>query len=167
MRILNQTNNNNFYVANNHLFYHDHECMIFLGENKQLQYWEDNKVKMYKTGVLFTEYYGYEKIRNIVFWSNDGKRLFSINTDNMPFDANLYKSKADNIHALVFDNGVLVSMRNIDNQSKYMFYFYDKTFITGYDFDLLMEKAQKLSTQKPYTDMILDCLENDCTSQEL
>ena len=167
MKILDQANNNNFCIKNNHLFFNNHKCLIDLGENKPLQYWEDNKIKTYNTGVLFTEYYGYEKIKNLAFWNNNGECLFCINTDNLPFDAKLSKSKADNIHALVFDNGVLVSMRNVDNQSKYIFYFYDKTFVTSYNFDCLIKQSQTKPKQTPYTDMILNCLKDDALSQEL
>ena len=161
MRILETAKNNKFYVANNHLFYYDNECMIYLGEERQKEYWEEEKLKMYKTGVLYTEYCGYEKVSKMVFFGNDGRRLFTIDTDNMPFDVNVYKSKADNIRALVFDNGVLISMKNADNQGKFIYYFYDKTFITSYDFDLLIEKVRELSRTKEYTNMVLSQLEND------
>lgn len=160
MLSLSRENNKRFYVSNNHLFYYDNECMIYLGEERQKEYWEDDKIRMYRTGVLFTENYGYEKVSRMVFFGNDGRRLFSIDTDNLPYDVNLYKAKADNIHALVFDCGVLVSMRNIYNQCKYTFYFYDKTFLTSYDFKTLMDKVEILNKPQTYTEMILKQLES-------
>lgn len=161
MRILSNENNDRFFIEHNHLFYQNYECMAYIGDNQHKEYWETDKVRMYKTGALFTEYYGYQKVSRMAFFGNDGRRLFSINTDNLPFDVNLYKSKADNINAIVFDNGVLVSMQNLDNQSKFMFYFYDKTFITGYDLKQTLAKVQALSNSNEYTDMVLNQLEND------
>lgn len=168
MKILSECENKRFYEHNNHLFYYDHECMAYLGEKITNYNIITPQVKYYKTGALVIKYYGYEKVSHIAFWTNDGKCLFNINTDNLPFDINLYKSKADNINAITFDDGVFVSMRNADNQSKYIYYFYDKTYITGYNFEAVMNKAQTLSKplefqnrQKPYTDMILNQLNNN------
>ena len=167
MRILTERENKKFYIHNKHLFYYDHECMEYLGDEIKDYYIQSPIVKKYETGVLTVKYYGYEKVSSISFYTNDGKTLFSIGTKNQPFDVNLYKSKADNINSIVFDSGVLVSIRNIDNQSKYIFYFYDKTFITGYDFDAVINKVKMLSKPKEYTDMILNQLENPSQNQSL
>ena len=160
MRILSIKENDKFFVDNNHLFYCNNQCLVYLGDDEFEQYWKAKRLKPYETGVLVTKYCGYEKVSKIMFFGNDGKRLFSIDTDNLPFDVNLYKSKPDNINAIVFDNGVLVSMKNVDNQSKFMFYFYDKSFITSYDFKNLISKVEALSKKHEYTDMILNQLQS-------
>ena len=50
-------------------------------------------------------------------------------------------------------------MKNKDNQSKFAFYFYDKSFLTSYKFNDLIEKVKKISQTNEYTDMILNMLD--------
>lgn len=161
MKILNREENKRFYIHNNHLFYYNHQCMMYLGEEPPTQYWEAEPIKMYETGILYTKHYGYEKVSQMIFFGNDGKELFSIYPEKQPFDIHLYKSKADNLNALVFNTGVLVSQRNVDNQCKYMFYFYDKTTLTSYNFEELISKVKLLSASKDEQTLILNQLENN------
>ena len=159
MRILLTKENKRFYIHNKHLFYYDHNCMMHLGEKVDPNYCISPDVQQYETGVLVIKRVGYDKVSDVAFFDNNGSRIFHLNTDQQPFDVNLYKSKADNINCIVFDNGILVSMKNKDNQSKFAFYFYDKSFLTGYKFNDLIEKVKKISQTNEYTDMILNMLD--------
>jgi len=158
MKILDRENNENFSIKNNNLYFKS-RLLTNIDKEKNTFYWQADSIKSYKTGVLYTKTYGYEKVQQITFWGNDGKPLFSFNSDHLPYDTNLNKSKADNINTLVFDKGVLVSQKNSDNQEKFIFYFYDKTYLTSYDFEKLKEKVKILTEPQTHTEFILNHLE--------
>ena len=155
MEILDQEKNNRFYEHNNHLFYYDHECLAYLGEKKETPYYQNESIKTYKTGALFTDYSSCETISQMIFFGNDGVELFSIVPRKMPYDVHLGKSNIEYVNAIVFDSGVLVSLSNKDKQSKYAYYFYDKTMISSYDFENLINKVKTLTEPKTYSELLL------------
>ena len=160
MKILDQERNENFSICNGKMVFQKQKPLVNV-EKPDFTCWIGDEIKTYKSGALYTKYYGYERVSNMIFFDNNGQQLFAIDTQKTPQDPKLNKSRADKLSTLVFDNGVLVSTRNIENQCRYDFYFYDKKHVFGYDFDEVINKVKDLSTSRQYTNLILKYLQQD------